>query len=245
MSYYTGDIHISRVDEADLGLTVTGQTGHVDKVVQCYVSGELTAWQRPDGGIVRFALPQAGPHDLIMLLAVDPEDVRVDHWADAFEAGTVHGNRFHVRFRRDPLDGWQPGDRWRVRRGDAGDLSPTILVHEAEVFPGGRGQVGWGVAWGYGCWGYSASNAPGWGTYWGYTWGFGIDYLDWVSPPMPRGTYPLASTVVDRNGNESAASETTVVADTYARPASNLAVGSYTKQTDTLVLSVTPSEDID
>jgi hypothetical protein len=244
MSYYTTDICISRVDESDLGLAVTARTGHVDQVIQCYVSGELAGWRRPEGGSVRFVLPQAGPHDVILLLAVDPPEARTDYWDAAFAAAAAHGNRIRVRFRRDPLAGWHPGDRWCVRRGDAGDPGATIQVHEADIYPGGRAATGWGFDWGHGCWGLSGSNAPGWGTHWGYTWGFGIDYLEWVSDPLPRGTYPVSSAVIDRHGNESTASETLAVVDSCARPASRLAVAFYTQQTDTLQLSVAPSEDI-
>ena len=244
MSYYTTGTSISRVEEVDLGLVVTAHTEHVGKVIQCYVAGELAAWQRPEHGTVRFVLQQVGPHDAILLLAVDTEGARTNYWPQAWAASDRHGNRICVSLRRDLLDGWRPGDRWRVYRGEAGDEAAAILVHETDIHPGGRGATGWGFGWGHGGWGYSGCNAPGWGCHWGYTWGFGVDSLQWTSDPLPRGTYPVKALAVDEHGNESGAHETTVVVDTYARPAGSLAVSSYAKATDALVLSMVPSEDI-
>jgi hypothetical protein len=243
MGYYTTDICISRVDEVDLGLIVTAHTLHAGKVIQCYVSGELVAWQQPTEGVVRFVLQQAGSNDTILLLAVDKQNKATNYWSDAFGTGDQYGNRVKVDFRLDPLDGYHPGDKWRVYRGDKGDASADIVLYEAEIYPGGRGATGWGLGWGNGGWGYSGSNAPGWGYHWGYTWGFGIDYLRFVSQPLTRGTYPIKVEAEDPHGNVSTAYETSVVIDTFARPADDLAVSSYTKGTDTLVLSMTPSKD--
>jgi hypothetical protein len=244
MGYYTDEISISRIDEIDLGLIVTAKALHADRVIQCYVSGDLVAWQQPEEGIVRFVLQQAGPEDTILLLAVDAADSATDYWSEAFGTDDVYGNRVQVDFRLDLLDGYRPGDKWRVYRGNAGDSEAAMKLYEAEVFPGGRGVCGWGQDWGNGGWGYSGSNAPGWGYHWGYTWGFGIDYLRFLTGVLTRGTYPVKVDVVDEHGNASTAYETSVVIDTFARPADDLAVSSYTKDTDTLVLAMTPSEDI-
>lgn len=244
MAYYATGTSVWRVDEVDLGLVVTAHTQHTDKVIQCYVSGDLVARQRPVGGMVRFLLPQAGPNDAILLLAVDPEDEAADCWPQALGLDSAYGNRIEVRFRRDLLDGRRPGDLWRVYRGEAGQGEATLQLHEATVYPGGRGGTGWGFDWGHGGWGYSGSAAPGWGSCWGYTWGFSIDYLTHTTGPLPRGTYPIKVELADENGNVSTAFETSVVVDTHARPAEALAVSSYDKATDTLVLSVSPSPDI-
>ncbi len=244
MGYYTTDISVSRIDEVDLGLIVTAHALRTDRVIQCYVSGDLAAWQQPRGGVVRFVLQQAGPNDTILLLAVDRENSETDYWSEAFGTADTYGNRIHVSFRLDLLDGYRPGDKWRVYRGSAGDAQATIRAHEVDIFPGGRGATGWGLDWGRGGWGYSGSNAPGWGHHWGFTWGFGIDYLRFVGEPLTRGTYPIKVEVEDEHGNVSTAYETIVVIDTFARPADGLAVSSYTKGTDTLVLTMTPSEDI-
>jgi len=243
MAFYTDNLRITAVEESDLGLVVSAWTSHTDKVVQCYASGDLLDWQRPVGGGVRFILRQAGPNDVLFLLAVDPGEERTSHWRDAFGAGERYGNRIDLRLRRDLLDGRRPGDRWRVYRGEPGDSAADILLHEADVFVGGRGACGWGLDWGRGGWGYSGSNAPGWGGRWGWTWGFGIDYLSYSTDPLDRGTYPVKVDLVDAHGNASAAYEATVAIDGFARPAEDLSVSSYDEATDALVLSMTPSPD--
>jgi len=232
MAYYTD------------GIWITAGTSHTDKVVQCYVSGDLVDWQRPQGGVVRFVLRQAAPTDVLLLLAVDGEDAQTDYWPAVLAAGQAHGSRVRIEFRHDMLDGRQPGDVWRVYRGEAGWAEATILLHQAELYPGGRGATGWGFDWGRGGWGLSGSNAPGWGRHWGSTWGFGIDFLRYTTAPLARGTYPLKVDLADRHGNASAACETTVVIDGFARPAEDLAVSSYAPDGDTLELSMTPSEDL-
>ena len=244
MTFYTDNIWITTVDESDLGLVVAAGTSLIDKVVQCYVSGDLVDWQRPEGGTVRFVLRQAAPSDVLLLLAVDLGEERTDYWSSALGVGDVYGNRIELRFRRDLLDGRTPGDKWRVCRGEPGDTEAGILLHDADVFVGGRGVCGWGLDWGQGGWGYSGSNAAGWGCTWGYTWGFGIDFLRYVTEPLVRGTYPVRIDLVDSHGNASSACEATVVIDSCARPAEEVAVSSYAQDTDTLVMSMTPSPDI-
>jgi hypothetical protein len=236
------DISIVRIDPGDVGLVVVARTAHRQKVVQCYVSGHLAGWQRPRGGQVSFALPHVGPADTVLLRAVEPHEVRTNAWAGA--GGAAARARIGVAFRRDLLDGYRPGDRWRVRRGEAGGQEADLDCHQADIYPGGRGATGWGFDWGRGCWGYSGTAAPGWGTYWGYTWGFGIDYLEWTSETLPPGVYPIAVAAIDAHGNESDPCETTVVVDAFARPAAGAAVESYAPETDALVLSLTPSPDL-
>lgn len=253
MGYYTTDILVIRVESGSLGLRVTAQTAHVDKVIQCYVSGVLVDWRRPEGGLVQFVLPDAGPADTIALLAVDAGEERADYWSAAVAAAASAGsdgsaaggaNRIEVRFRRALADGRQVGDVWRVYRGQAGDAEAGIRVYEAPVYPGGRGGTGWGFDWGRGGWGRSSSNAPGWGQDWGDTWGYGIDYLQYLSEPLGRGTYPLRVEVADEHGNVSDAFQALVVVDTYPAPAQNLAVCSYDPNADVLILTMTPSGDI-
>ncbi len=244
MTYWTNDITIIRVDETDLGLAITAATGHEGKVVQCYVAGELACWQSPLDGQVQFVLPEAGGGDPVLLLAVEPGDERTDYFDEALAAPAFCGNRLSVALRRDLLDGRSPADRWRVYRGVAGGSAADILIHDSPVFPAGQGATGWGFDWGLGGWGHSGSGAPGWGKVWGWSWGFGIDYLTYVSDPLERGAYPVRVEIVDAHGNVSPAFETVAGVDGYAAPATGLAVDSYDPSTDTLVLSLTPSKDI-
>lgn len=239
----TTDIRILRVEQTPLGLVlVAGAAGA--QVVQCYLSGELAGWQEPVDGSVQFVLPQTGPQDSIALLAVERGDERTNYYRQAFDAAAPRSSRIQVALRRDLLDGRAATDTWRVCRSAAGGSEADIVMHEACVYPGGDGSCGWGCDWGGGGWGFSGSAAPGWGSCWGYTWGFGIDYLEAVSDPLPRGVYVIRAEIEDARGNVSRAFEASVVVEGYAAPARDLAVESYDPATDTLVLSMTSSEDI-
>jgi len=244
MTYWTDDITIVRVDETDLGLIVTARTAHVDKVVRCYLAGELAGWQSPRDGQVRFVLTQVGPNDTVLLLAVEVGDEQIDYFQQAFAAPVLCGNRLTIALRRDLLDGRAPTDKWRIFRGGPGSSQADIRIHEAPIFPAGQGATGWGFDWANGGWGYGGSNAPGWGARWGWAWGFGIDYLTYVSDPLDRGLYPIRVEIEDAHGNLSPAFEATVRVDGYAAPADDLAVASYDPTADTLTLSMTPSKDI-
>lgn len=244
MPYWTTDIRIVRVEETLLGLIVTARTAHLDKVVQCYLAGELAGWQAPQDGQVRFVLPQAGPRDTVFMLAVDAGQERTDYFQQAFAAPAAMGSRLRVALRRDLLDGRGSMDKWRIWRSRPGNSQADIRIHETPIFPAGQGATGWGCDWGNGGWGFSGSKAPGWGSHWGYTWGFGIDYLTYVTDPLPRGLYAIRAEVEDAHGNVSPAFQTTARVDGYAEAADDLAVASYDPITDALVLSMTPSKDI-
>jgi hypothetical protein len=213
-------------------------------VVQCYLAGELAGWQTPADGAVRFVLPQAGPNDAISLLAVERGDERTDYADLVFVPAEPRGSRIRVALRRDLLDGRAATDVWRVHRGEPGGSEADILLHAGPVYPGGFGACGWGNDWGHGGWGFSGSAAPGWGSVWGYTWGFGIDYLETISDPLPRGVYVIGAEIEDAHGNVSPAFEASVLVEGFPAPATDLAVSSYDPATDTLALSMTPSKDI-
>jgi len=241
MSYYTTGIGISRITEHDLGVVIRAITTHEDKAVQCYVSGELQAWRQPVNGAVGFRLQQLRPTDVILLLAVDVEDAETDYWADAFPEAPSSGNRVKVRTPQIPWLGLNC--TWRVHRGNAGDSDAALLVHEQEFYPGNRRALGYGTAYGS-HYGYDGEDSKGYGYCYGHVYGFDCGSLMWLSEPLPPGTYPIRVVIADAHGNESANTTDSVTLNTYGRPASGLTVDSYNKDTDTLSLSWTASEDI-
>ena len=244
MTYETTGISILTIQPHDLGQILRAQTTHLDKVIQCYVSGRLVAWQRPRQGVVEFVLTEPVDEDLVALLAVDEQDGPTSLWEQAFGAQASYSARILLRTPQH-IDSYAPGDRWKAYRGEAGDNAADVLVHDQEFYPGGRRSGGWGKNWGYGGWGWSGYDCVGWGSNWGYgEWGFDCELLTWTSEALASGTYPVKITVEDAHGNESVAHETTVTIATYPRPASEAAVESLDKNTDTLVLSFTASEDL-
>ena len=243
MSYTSSDISILAVIPCDLGRILRVHSGHPEKYVQCYVSGELVAWQKPVEGVVEFVLAGPADEDVVFLLAVDEENAAANLWDEAFSVDPGRGNRIMVRSPQETI-GFGPEDRWRVYVGEAGEAEATVLAHDQEFFPGARRSCGWGKVWGQGGWGFSGEDCIGWGHNWGYgQWGFDCDMLTWVSDPLSSGSYPVKVVVEDAQGNESAASETQTTVATFPRPASQLAVSSYVKATDTLTLTFEPSPD--
>ncbi len=89
--------------------------------------------------------------------------------------------------------------------------------------------------------GYDSAAAVGFGkgSFGNAQFGLDADTFEWVSSPMQVGVYKFAVKITDEVGNESIASETGQVTVTpAARPAEQVSVFSFDKQTNQLVLSV-------
>jgi len=70
---------------------------------------------------------------------------------------------------------------------------------------------------------------------------FGLDAeaIEWVSRPMQAGVYKFAVKITDEGGNESSTNETSQVTVTpAAKPAEQVSISSFDKQTNQLVLSI-------
>ncbi|MHC4718666.1 MAG: hypothetical protein ACYS5V_16990 [Planctomycetota bacterium] len=242
MTFTESGITEVRTAAVDGGLLLRARSAHSDKVVQCYLGRRLVDVQVAPAEAVEFRLAGVGATDSIRLLAVDLDAAGTDLFDAAFAHD--HGNRIRVRTPRT-IAPYLPGDTWRVCRGDAGDSEAHTQVRRQDVYPNGRYAGGFGFAFGAGGFGWDGADCAGFGRHFGRgEFGFDCDMLTWESPPLPPGAYPVEVTVVDAAGNESAPSAATVTLDACARPASSLAVQSYDPQTDTLVLTFTPSEDL-
>ena len=244
MAYTTSGISNIRFEQTDLSVTVRATTSHTDKLIQCYVSGELKAWQKPEEGAVSFQVNRPGNVDLIFLLAVDEDEGHVDYWDDAFPGAAANGHRIKVSVPQ-LNQSFNPGDVLVIYRGAAGAASADVERHRQAYYPGGRPGVGFGFNFGYGGFGYDGYGMRGFGYNFGYgEFGFDCDMLTWESEPLPPGVYPIKVVIEDQYGNESTAYETTQTLASYAQPAESLAVDSYVKGTDTLTLSFTESPDV-
>lgn len=244
MSATTDGITEIRTVEFDGGLIVRARSAHADKVVQCYLSGDLVDWQGSPAELVEFVLTGVDDTDVLLLAAVDPADARTDVWDEVFAHPETRGNRIELRTPRT-IAPYLPGDRWRIRLGTAGEAEADTTVWEQEFYPAGRRACGWGAEFGGGGFGYDGIDAVGFGYGFGHgEYGFDCEMLSWRSDPLPPGTYPYEVAVLDEAGNASAASGGAVTLDTFARSASGLTLQSYDAQTDTLNLTFTPSEDL-
>lgn len=240
--YYSTGISYLGSHPAALGRVVRARTVHADKVVQAYVAGRLAAWSTPEGGEVEFTLPALDSGELVLLLAVDPADAETNYWQELTAAQCP--SRIRARTPQT-LAPYRIDDRWLVYLGSPGEVQATRLVHSQLVYDDGERAGGFGAVFGSGGLGWDAPHSPGLGLHFGSgEFGFDCDMLAWISPPLPRGQYPLRVVIEDACGNVAAAWESTVTVASPPQPPSDLTVDSYDPQTDTLTLSFTPSVDL-
>ena len=94
---------------------------------------------------------------------------------------------------------------------------------------------------GAGDFGYDSAGAVGFckGSFGQGQFGLDADTIEWTSPPLMAGVYKFGIKITDRAGNKSNASETepiTVIPG--AKPAEQVSISSFDKQTNELVLSI-------
>jgi len=244
MGYTTSGITITGVDEFDGGCVIRARNTNSDKVVQCYLNGELYQWQPTPAEYVEFILPSLEAGEIWFLLAVDLGEETTDYWADAFGVSEDYGNRIEMAVPQ-VIAPYQPHDRIAFYRGDAGDGAAALKVHEQAFYPGGRRACGFGSFFGYDGFGWDGHDAVGWGYNWGVgEWGFDCEMILYETPPLPPGVYPYKVIITDPAGNDSSPTSGNITLSTYARPCSGLTVAAYNKGTDTLDLSWTASEDM-
>lgn len=111
-----------------------------------------------------------------------------------------------------------------------------------QIWPAWQDKAGFGMSrFCVSDFGYDSAAAAGFGAgSFGRGW-FGIDAdtLEWVSGSLQAGVYGFGVKVTDAAGNESASSETgAIVVTPAARPAEQVEIGSFDKQTNELVLKV-------
>ncbi|MFP4354067.1 MAG: hypothetical protein ACLFUJ_03000 [Phycisphaerae bacterium] len=198
-----------------------------DIVVQCYLGGRLTGWQRPRANRVSFILPPA-EGVAVGLLAVDRAEASIDYWARlASEAGAPPDR---LRIAQPALMRFGPETRWQV-------LLDGQLRYQAILHPGGLGAGGLGRAFGD-AFGFDPASAPGLGHHFGRgEFGFDSRLLTWTSRALPGGSVSVETIVIDPAGNRLAQAGTLVEIQTWPAPTGELAVESYEATTDTLQLS--------
>ncbi|MHC4602098.1 MAG: hypothetical protein ACYS6W_02070 [Planctomycetota bacterium] len=110
------------------------------------------------------------------------------------------------------------------------------------IWPAWQDKAGFGMSrFGASDFGYDSAAAIGFGkgSFGHGQFGQGADTFEWTGPPLCVGIYKFAVKVTDEAGNESSGSETDQVMVTPApRPAEQISISSFDKQTNQLVLSV-------
>ncbi len=112
-----------------------------------------------------------------------------------------------------------------------------------QIWPSWMDKAGFGMAaFGIGDFGWEGAAAVGFGkgSFGNGQFGMDADTIEWISRPLPLGTYKFGVKVTDQYGNESSPSETgSVTVIPAPRPAELLSITSFDKEKNQLVLEIT------
>ncbi len=110
------------------------------------------------------------------------------------------------------------------------------------IWPAWQDKAGFGMSrFGAGDFGYDSAGAIGFGkgSFGQGQFGLDADTIEWTSPPLTAGVYKFGVKITDGTGKKSSANETEPIAVIpAARPAEQVSISSFDKQTNELVLSV-------
>lgn len=122
------------------------------------------------------------------------------------------------------------------------DYDNPLSDSPIRVWPARQDKAGFGMSrFGASDFGYDSAAAVGFGkgSFGNGQFGLDADTFEWISAPMQAGVYKFALNITDEVGNESNGSETIqVTVIPAARPAEQVSISSFDKQTNQLVLSI-------
>lgn len=109
------------------------------------------------------------------------------------------------------------------------------------VWPVWQDKAGFGMSrFGASDFGYDSVAAVGFGkgSFGDGQFGLDADAFEWISAPMQAGVYKFALKIIDEAGNESSSEPIQVTVIPAARPAEQVNISSFDKQTNQLVLGI-------
>jgi len=122
------------------------------------------------------------------------------------------------------------------------DYSQPLSNRPIRIWPAWQDKAGFGMSrFGAGDFGYDSAGAVGFGkgSFGQGQFGFDADAIEWTSPPLMAGVYKFGVKITDGAGNQSSASETgPITVIPAARPAEQVSISSFDKQTNELVLNI-------
>ena len=122
------------------------------------------------------------------------------------------------------------------------DYYQPLSDRSIRIWPAWQDKAGFGMSrFGVGDFGYDSAGAVGFGkgSFGQGQFGLDADTIEWMSPPLAAGVYKFGVKITDGAGNKSSASETEpITVIPAARPAEQVSIYSFDKQTNELVLSV-------
>ncbi|UCC98683.1 MAG: hypothetical protein JSW66_02065 [Phycisphaerales bacterium] len=178
----------------------------------------------------------------IEVFAVEPEHSHMD-FSDELARPAVDSGRVRITLLRSQNI---PADATAEIYFDNGtgqiDYNNPLTDSPIRVWPAWQDKAGFAMSqFGLGDFGYDSAAAIGFGkgTFGHGQFGFDADTIEWVSPPLPRGSYRFGVKLTDGSGTQGTAGETEPITVTpTAKPAEELSILSFDKQTNRLVLAV-------
>jgi hypothetical protein len=123
------------------------------------------------------------------------------------------------------------------------DYDKPLCDSPIKIWPAWQDKAGFAMGrFGVGDFGYESAAAVGLGKgSFGYSlFGFDADTIKWISPSLQAGIYKFGVKLIDKEGNQSSANETEPITVTpAAKPAAELSIALFDKQTNQLALEVT------
>lgn len=226
-----------------VNILVKWRSEHEDKLHQVYINSELAGvtddcFQRTIIATVRSVMSSSAK---IEIYAVGMDEGDVDFSVQL--ENMMQFGRVSLGWAREqslPLDGM--GQVFSDGGGGVVDYDKPLAGSGLRLWPAWQDKGGFGLSrFGASDFGYDGSAAVGFGrgSFGEGDFGFDADAINWQSSELATGEYKFAVGISDREGNESSAIETDVITVIRAAGgAEEIAVESYDKDQDELVLSV-------
>ena len=222
---------------------VTWRSSHTERLHQVYLNGRL-AGTTIDCRQRQLAVqaPTSFQSALcVEVVAVEASDAHVDH-ADELDPPSTTGRVRLSLLRSQTLPIGAQANVYFDNGGEQIDYAQPLNALPIAIWSCLHDKAGFGMAqFGTGDFGYDSSASVGFGkgSFGNGQHGLDADTIEWISPPLPLGTYRLGVKVLDAYGNESAASEIEPIAVVPpAKPAAALSITAFDPQTNQLTLSV-------
>lgn len=224
---------------------VKWRSRHSDMFYQVYVNGEFAGVT--DDCQQRQILVQI-PTSLespvrIEVFAVQAKDAHID-FSDELDVSPANSGRVRISLLRSQNLPIGAAAQVYFDNGTGQiDYEKPLNHSPIKIWPAWQDKAGFAMSsFGVSDFGFDGAAAVGFGKgSFGYgQFGLDADTFQWTSSPMPAGVYKFGVKITDEAGNESSSSETESVTVTpAAKPAEQVSISSFDKQTNQLVFSIT------
>lgn len=216
----------------------------LDKFYQVYVNGQYagaTVDSQQRQMVVQLSTSLKTPAR-IEVFAVEADQANID-FSNEVDIAPAQSGRVRMTFLRGQnLPAGSVAQIYFDNGTGQVDYDNPLSPSPVRIWSAWQDKAGFGMSrFGESDFGYGSAAAVGFGagSFGRGQFGLDADTFEWVSPPLQSGVYKFAVKVSDDTGNESVASETgQITVNPAARPAEELAIRSFDRQTNELILNI-------